>query len=99
MNSMSRIVSFTPIGRQGTAYANETLLDVARRTGVPLGNSCGGTGICARCRVRVVSGSENLSEPTSVETRVSAQRAIPSDERLACQAVVSGDCEITTTYW
>ena len=92
-------VRFVPLDKSADAKANETLLDAARRANVPLGNSCGGIGICARCRVRVVEGAENLSAPTSVEERVSQQRGLAADERLACQAVVLGDCAITTTYW
>ena len=99
MNSQRGIVTFTPLRLQASPLSDETLLDVARRAGAPLGNSCGGIGVCARCRVRIVGGSENLSTPTSIESRVSAQRGLASDERLACQAVVQGDCEITTTYW
>lgn len=88
-----------PLDKSADAKANETLLDAARRANVPLGNSCGGIGVCARCRVRIVEGAENLSAPTSVEERVSKQRGLAGDERLACQAVVLGDCAITTTYW
>lgn len=83
----------------GEAKNDETLLDVARRTGVPIGNSCGAIGVCARCRVTVVSGAENLTPPTAIESQVSERRKLESNERLACQAVVKGDCEITTTYW
>lgn len=85
--------------RAAAAFPDETLLDAARRAGVPLGNACGGVGVCARCRVRIVSGSENLTEPTTIESRVAAQRGLAGDERLACQAVVRGACRITTTYW
>ena len=88
-----------PLDKSADAKANETLLDAARRANVPLGNSCRGIGICARCRVRIVEGAENLGAPTSVEERVSKQRDLGADERLACQAVVLGDCAVTTTYW
>jgi 2Fe-2S ferredoxin len=90
-------VTFTPLGRAAEALANETLLDVARRVGAPLGNSCGGVGVCARCKVRVVEGAENLSAPTSIEVRFA--RGFAEGERMACQAVVMGDCSVTTTYW
>lgn len=99
MNTGSRDVTFVPLGRTGTARENETLLDVARRAGVPLGNSCGGVGVCARCKVRVLSGKENLSEPTSMEIRFGTSRGFAADERMACQAVVRGECSVTTTYW
>jgi adenylate cyclase len=92
-------VTFPPLGRSGAARDNETILDVARTASVPLGNACGAVGICGRCRVRVVSGAENLSPPTSVEVRVAAQRGLAADERLACQAVVRGECVVSTTYW
>jgi len=92
-------VTFSPLGLAAPAHRDETLLDVARRAGAPLGNSCGGIGICARCRVRVVNGAENLDEPTTIERRVSEQRGLAPEERLACQAIVCGDCEITTGYW
>jgi len=90
-------VTFPPLGRQAPAKDDETLLDVARRVGAPLANSCGGVGVCARCKVRVVAGEENLSPPTLIEVKFS--KGFEEGERMACQAVVGGDCEITTTYW
>ena len=69
-------VTFSPIGNTAEAKANETVLDVARRAGAPIGNACGGIGVCNRCRVE--------RDP---------------DLRLACQAVVLGDCTVTTSYW
>lgn len=96
MNAPSRVVSFAPLGRHAEAKDNETLLDVARRIGAPLGNSCGGIGVCARCKVRVVAGAEQLTPPTEIETRA---RGFADDERMACQAVVLGDCTVTTSYW
>ena len=92
-------VTFTPIGRASEAKPDETLLDVARRAGVPIGNSCGGVGVCARCRIRVVEGAVSLTPPTSIEVRVGEQRGLDGDERLACQAVVKGNCTITAPYW
>lgn len=92
-------VTFSPLGTAADAKPNETILDAARRADAPLGNSCGSVGICARCRVRVLSGAENLSPPTTIEIRVASQRGFASDERLACQAVVRGDVEVTTGYW
>ena len=92
-------VTFTPLGKTAEAKSDETILDVARRAGVPLGNSCGGIGICSRCKVRVLAGAESLTPPTSVESRFAAARGFEADERMACQAVVGGNCEVTTSYW
>lgn len=90
-------MTFAPLARAAQALPNETVLDVARRVGAPLGNSCGGVGVCARCKVRVVEGAGNLGAPTSVEIRFA--RGFATGERMACQAVVLGDCCVTTTYW
>jgi len=89
-------VTFTPLGIAADAKPNETVLDVARRAGAPLGNSCGGVGVCARCKVRIVNGAETLTPPTNVELRFGR---LGDGERLACQAVVGGDVEVTTGYW
>jgi len=92
-------VTFSGLALSTDAKRDETLLDAARRAGAPIGNSCGGTGVCGRCRVRILEGANNLSAPTSIELRVMALRGLSSDERLACQAIVGGDCLVTTSYW
>ena len=99
VNAASKVVSFVPLGRTAEAKPDESVLDAARRAGAPLGNSCGGVGVCARCRIRVLSGAEHLSPPTSIEVRFGSARGFAEDERMACQAVVLGDCSVTTTYW
>lgn len=92
-------VKFIPLATSATAKQNETVLDVARRANAPIGNSCGATGICARCRIRVVEGAENLSPMTTIELRTLTRTGFADGERLACQAIVNGDCGVTTTYW
>jgi len=99
VNAPSRLVTFTPLGISAEARDNETVLDAARRAGVPLGNSCGAVGVCARCKVRVVGGAEQLSPPTAMESRIGGQRGFAADERMACQAAVLGPCTVTTEYW
>jgi ferredoxin, 2Fe-2S len=93
------MVIFEPLGLRAEVRPDETLLDAARRAGAPVGNSCGATGVCGRCRVRIVSGGEVLGQPTTIELRVAAASGFDADERLACQAVVRGDCKVTTSYW
>ena len=80
-------VTFAPLGSAAEAKPNETVLDVARRAGAPIGNSCGGVGVCGRCRITILDGE--VSPPTRFETK----------DRLACQVVVLGDCTVTTSYW
>jgi 2Fe-2S ferredoxin len=84
---------------RAAAREDETVLDAARRAGAPLGNSCGAVGVCARCVIRIVDGADPLGPNTTIETRVTRERNCRDDERLACQAIVLGDCTVTTTYW
>jgi ferredoxin len=94
------LVRFAPLGLEGSSQEDETILDVARRAGAPIGNSCGGVGWCARCRVRIVGGAAgSLGAPTWIEQEKGAELAFGADERLACQATVKGDVKVTTTYW
>ncbi len=92
-------MTFAALHQRAEAKDDETILDVARRAGAPIGNSCGAIGVCARCSVKVLAGAENLTPPTEIEARVAQRRKLEPDERLACQAVVCGDCEVTTGYW
>ena len=87
-------MTFAPLGTSAEAKDDETVLDVARRAGAPLANSCGAVGVCARCKVSVVYGQ--LSDPTARELKFGN---LGERERLACQAVVTGDCVVSTTYW
>ena len=92
-------IRFHPLDRSADVHEEETILDAARRIDVPLGSSCGGIGICRRCRVSVLEGAENLSEPTRMERDQAKLEGFAPDERLGCQSIVRGDCIVTTSYW
>lgn len=92
-------VRFAPLGLEASSQDDETILDAARRAGAPVGNSCGGVGWCARCRVRIVDGASQLGALTWVEREKASELEFDSDERLACQATVKGDVVVTTSYW
>lgn len=77
----------------------ETIYQVVLRNGVPLGSSCGGDGICDKCRVTIVQGMENLSEENDAEKRLKREHGFEADERVSCQTKINGDVTITTGYW
>jgi 2Fe-2S ferredoxin len=58
-------------------------------------HACGGKGRCTTCKLLVIEGTQNLSQPTAVETAYQRQGALGSGERLACQVRTSGDVVIT----
>ena len=76
-----------------------TLMRAILRAGLPLARSCRGVAVCAACRVRVLSGSENLLPLGEAEAALARREPLRPGERYACQARVCGDVTITTTYW
>jgi len=67
--------------------------------------NCLGNGMCASCRVRIVSGGENLKRKTWWEKFLVlinpewffARIGHEKDLTLACQTRVMGDCEVEAT--
>ncbi len=77
------------------ASGEGTLLELARRAGLPLASSCRGAGVCDACLVEVVHGEENLTPRTQAEQAA----RLPPARRLACQARAVGPVTLTTAYW
>lgn len=85
------------VGRAGqtreiSVYENENLLQGALDRGVQLEYSCR-QGKCDSCKVKVLKGGENLSEPTAGEKDVLADQ-LKRGYRLSCQASVRGPVEV-----
>ncbi len=86
--SLSRI-TFLPYQRSIEVSEGDSLIRTALQAGVHINASCGGEGVCAKCRVQVEQGEvgEGLTERLSPED-------IEAGYRLACQARVKGDATI-----
>ena len=67
--------------------------------GLPVASSCHGDGVCAKCRVHVVAGRENLSPLESLEQILRERNRLAPDVRISCQVKVLGDITIDTSYW
>lgn len=67
-----------------------TLLEVSRLNDVPHASLCGGKGRCGTCQVAIVSGAENLTAITAIESGKLRQIQAADNIRLACQARVTG---------
>ncbi len=65
------------------------LLDLCLDHGVEMEAACGGFAACNTCRVRVHSGG--LSPKDEIEDPFLERE----DQRLGCQARVTGDCELS----
>ncbi|HSR35649.1 MAG TPA: 2Fe-2S iron-sulfur cluster-binding protein, partial [Desulfurivibrionaceae bacterium] len=61
-------VTFLPSGRTVEVKPGETIIKAARQAGIHINASCGGSGVCGKCRVLIEQGevvggrSEKLSE-------------------------------------
>ena len=79
-------IRFLPHGRDITVPKGETIIRAALEAGVHINASCGGEGLCGKCRILIEEGevADGLSAAISPEERGKGYR-------LACRAVVNGD--------
>lgn len=78
-----------PLGLRIECCKGEILLEALRASGVDLATECGGSGVCAKCLVRIgTSGS--FSPPTRAEIRGLGAQRLSLGYRLACQMEVLG---------
>jgi ferredoxin, 2Fe-2S len=66
---------------------------------VPVASSCHGEGVCSKCRIQIIQGKENLSEPNETEKFLLERNQISAGQRISCQTQVFGDIVIDTGYW
>ncbi|MFB3881149.1 MAG: ASKHA domain-containing protein [Armatimonadota bacterium] len=85
-------VTFLPSGPCVTVPGGTALLAAAAAAGFTLQASCGGQGRCGKC---LVQARGVLSQPTRVERAALSPEQLASGWRLACQALVAGDTEVT----
>ena len=90
---------FEPSGRTVRVVTGTSLLEAARRAGLPLASACGGDALCGRCGVSVLSGASSLQVQNELEARVLRRNRAPAGQRLACRALVSSDLTVTAGYW
>ena len=68
-----------------------TIAEAAALAGVPVFLPCGGKGTCGGCAVTARGG---LSAPSARELEVLGDSAVRGMRRLACSAVINGDCTV-----
>lgn len=80
--------------------AGTHLMSCLIAAGIPVASSCGGDGVCGKCRVRILSHPENIVSHKEQLKRSSTQTfQLKDDERLSCQSLVQGDITIAASYW
>jgi ferredoxin len=91
------MVRFLPKGVLLEVPKGTRLIDAVREAGLPIARACGDDLVCAKCGVRIVSGSVAREAP--VERRAKARNRVAPELRLACALRVQGDLELTADYW
>jgi len=76
---------FEPMGQKVALGQAESILDLALKNKIHIDHSCGGSGSCGTCRVKVIQGGAGLAEMNFVEEAMARSRGFSVDERLACQ--------------
>lgn len=82
-------IRFLPIDRIYPAEKGDNLLETAMEAGVHINASCGGRGVCGKCRVRIAGGSVG-SSPTSLLSDDDRDMGF----RLACGSTITEDAVI-----
>ena len=57
-------------------------------------HSCGAKGRCTSCKAIILKGAENIVPLTPAELRYKSIRLLSDNERLCCQARITGDVEL-----
>ncbi|MBK9294247.1 MAG: (2Fe-2S)-binding protein [Oligoflexia bacterium] len=92
-------ITFLPSKKTLNVEPKTNLMNAIIEAQLPIGSSCGGEGICAKCIVKVIKGNENLSKPNANEKKLIQREKLNPTTRVSCQIKVLGDVEITTGYW
>jgi 2Fe-2S ferredoxin len=68
----------------------QTVLAALQAARIDWMHACGGKGRCTSCRMIVLTGAENLAPDTAPETRFRHNGRLRLNERLTCQAQLTG---------
>lgn len=85
-------VIFQPSGIQVEVGAGLSVIKAARLAGLHINASCGGSGVCGKCRVKLEKGSL-----TGGKSEKLSQEDYDSGFRQACTAIIASDVSIRVT--
>ena len=66
---------------------------------IPVASSCGGDGVCGKCRLEITDGINQLSPATTDEDFLKQKLKIEKNFRISCLTQVLGDIEVRASYW
>ena len=75
------------------------LMTALLEAGLPVASSCDGDGVCAKCKIAIIEGAENLTSENATELFLRETNKIPKDVRISCQTQILGDITVDASYW
>ncbi len=78
-------MKFMPLEAKVPLGQETSVLDLALKHKISIDHSCGGSGSCGTCRVKVVESLDKLGPMNFIEEAMAKARKFSADERLACQ--------------
>lgn len=85
-------ISFEPMDKKGKFSSDQSLLNMTRRLKINLTTTCGGNGLCGRCKVQIMDGE--VTPITQKELEELTEKEVQDGYRLACQAYPLSDLSI-----
>ncbi|GBC75609.1 2Fe-2S ferredoxin-5 [archaeon HR06] len=93
MSNSGPILNFEGI-KKVKGIKGKDILNIAVNENIYISSICAGRGSCAKCRVIIKKGEENLSPLTNLEKTYLSKEELEQGYRLACYTKVIGDGEI-----
>ena len=90
-------VKFLPQNVEYDIEPGESVLELAKRTGVFVKSLCGGMPSCAECRVKIVEGQHNIMPPGFKEKALIGSAYFIDHSRLSCQVKCMGNITVDLT--
>jgi len=87
-----------PSGKILEVDEETSLLERLRSEEIYVRSSCGGSGSCSDCMIKILSGENSLSPPPFEEIQLLGNVFHLTKERLACQLKISGDVTIDISH-
>jgi len=82
-------ITFRPSGRKVGVEREENILEAAIAAGVHINASCGGSGTCGKCKVKIVGGKTRSPQNPKL-----SKREFDKGYRLACNTSCLSDLEV-----
>lgn len=95
---MPKIIVKNMRQKSATYSSGKTLLSILQANYIDWMHACGAKGRCTTCSANIESGAENIASLTAVEEKYLQKGQILPNQRLACQAICTGDVEISVPH-